>query len=78
MAHLDLVKWREDLKKDKAQLRQLLDQAKPILPPRDAKLAKLKELIGNKVRNPATDKDGHPNRKGSGVYRLCRYRPVSL
>lgn len=63
MAHLNVDKWLEDLKRDKEQLVLPYLFAKDITPDRDAKLAKLKELIAEKVKNPTTDKHGRPNRK---------------
>ena len=63
MAHLNVDKWLEDLKRDKEQLKSPYLSAKDITPDRDAKLAKLKELITEKVKHPTTDKRGQPNRK---------------
>ncbi len=63
MAHLNVDKWLEDLKRDKEQLELPYLFAKDITPDRDAKLAKLKELISEKVKHPTTDKHGQPNRK---------------
>ncbi len=63
MAHLDLVLWRQRLAEDRRQLTKLLNQARPITPERDAKLAILKERIAAKVNTPPVDKDGRFNRK---------------
>jgi hypothetical protein len=63
MAHLDLPAWRIHLKDDRAQLLELMTLADPITADRDAKLAKLKDLIATKVKSPPLDKDGRPNRK---------------
>ena len=63
MAHLNVDKWLEDLKRDKEQLELPYLFAKDITPDRDAKLAKLKELIAEKVKNPTTAKNDQPNRK---------------
>jgi SNF2 family DNA or RNA helicase len=63
MAHLDLAGWRAHLAEDRGQINALLSLANPIQPPRDAKLAKLKDRIAEKVRHPNVDKDGVPNRK---------------
>ena len=63
MAHLNIDTWLKDLKRDKEQLELPYLFAKDITPDRDAKLAKLKELIANKVKQPTTDKQGQPNRK---------------
>ena len=63
MAHLNVDKWLEDLKRDKEQLELPYLFAKDITPDRDAKLAKLKELIAEKVKHPITAKNDQPNRK---------------
>jgi len=63
MAHLDVETWLKDLKNDKEQLKKIYNSAQSISVQRDAKLAELKELIAEKVRNPTTNKQGQPNRK---------------
>ena len=63
MAHLDTEKWLEDLQRDREQLELPHLYAKDVTADRDAKLAKLKELIAQKVKQPTTDKKGRPNRK---------------
>ena len=63
MAHLDVDKWLLDLETDYQNLQTLAAQAKYIDPSRDKKLAQLKELIENKVKNPTTDKAGNLNHK---------------
>ena len=63
MAHLDVETWLADLQRDKEQLELPYLFAKDITPERDAKLAKLKELIAAKVKNPTIDQRGQPNRK---------------
>ena len=63
MAHLNVDKWLEDLKRDKEQLELPYLFAKDITPDRDAKLTKLKELIAEKVKHPTIAKNDQPNRK---------------
>jgi hypothetical protein len=63
LAHLDLGKWKRDLKQDKDQLGKLLKAAIQVTAERDAKLAALKSLIQDKVSNPTIDKPGKQNRK---------------
>ena len=63
MAHLNVECWLKDLERDREQLELPYLFAKDITADRDAKLAKLKELIAEKVKNPTTDKEGHPNPK---------------
>jgi superfamily II DNA or RNA helicase len=63
MAHLRVDDWLAALVKDKQQLSRLANDAKAIDESRDAKLAKLKELIEQKVRHPDTNSQGEENRK---------------
>ena len=63
MAHLDVERWLEDLKQDREQLEGPYRSAEKVSPVRDAKLAKLKELIAAKARNPSSTKTGKLNRK---------------
>ncbi len=52
MAHLDTERWLKDLKHDRDQLELPRLYAKDVTTNRDAKLAKLKELIAEKVNQP--------------------------
>jgi superfamily II DNA or RNA helicase len=63
LRHLRLHDWLKDLKKDKDQLRILLNAAQNVTPSTDAKLAELKKLIAAKVAKPTINKLGEPNRK---------------
>ncbi|MCI0520529.1 MAG: phospholipase D-like domain-containing protein [Chloroflexi bacterium] len=63
MAHLDLDRWLDDLRRDREQLHLLELSACEISAERDAKLAELKRLIADKVKQPTQDKQGQPNRK---------------
>jgi len=63
MAHLDVDLWLKDLAADKQQLSLLSDAAQAVDSTRDAKLAKLKELIEHKVRHPDRNNQGEENRK---------------
>lgn len=63
MEHLDVERWLTDLTRDKQQLSLLADNAKAVTPERDAKLARLKQLIQNKVDNPTQNRLGEANRK---------------
>ena len=63
MAHLDTERWLKDLQHDREQLELPHLYAKDVTVARDAKLAKLKELIAEKVKQPTKDKKGRPNRK---------------
>lgn len=63
MAHLDTERWLKDLQQDRDQLELPRLYAKDVTADRDAKLAKLKELIAKKIEQPTTDKKGIPNRK---------------
>jgi SNF2 family DNA or RNA helicase len=66
LEHLELdhgKNWLKDLKKDKDQLRILLNAAQNVTPETDAKLKELKKLIAAKVAKPTVNKFGHPNKK---------------
>jgi hypothetical protein len=52
---VDLIRWRQDLVEDRNRLDTLLAAAQQVDASRDAKLAKLKEMIAQKCRNPIND-----------------------
>ena len=52
LADLELERWLKDLKNDKEPLVDLYNNAISVTPERDAKLAELKKIIGDKVKNP--------------------------
>jgi SNF2 family DNA or RNA helicase len=49
---VDLIRWRQDLTEDQNILERLYAEAHQVGPSRDAKLAKLREIIIQKVKNP--------------------------
>lgn len=61
--HMDVDCWLKDLARDREQLQRLLNEASAVTVDRDAKLAKLRELIKEKSSNPTVNKDGKQNRK---------------
>ncbi|NCP81145.1 MAG: DEAD/DEAH box helicase family protein, partial [Rhodoferax sp.] len=63
MQHMDVDRWLADLAADKRQLALLAESAGGVTPQRDAKLAKLKKIIHDKVTQPSTNAHGQPNRK---------------
>jgi SNF2 family DNA or RNA helicase len=63
MAHMNLDEWLIDLHRDRDQLHSLELSAREITSDRDAKLADLKKIIEQKVKNPTIDKRGQPNKK---------------
>ncbi len=63
LAHMDYEKWKRDLSKDKDQLLPLYNAAHSVTIDRDAKLAQLKKIIENKIKNPTKNIDGIENRK---------------
>ena len=69
LAHLQIDKWKEELTKDLEQLTGIFIAAKKVTPERDEKLAKLKDLIENKIDNPINtlsclkSKETIPNKK---------------
>lgn len=62
-AHFDIELWLADLQEDRRQLQSVYEAAKTITVARDAKLAKLRELIEDKVHHPTFNKEDKPNRK---------------
>ncbi len=66
LEHMELDRgknWLKDLKKDKDQLRILLNAAQNVTPATDAKLKDLKKLIAAKVAKPTVNKLGQENKK---------------
>ncbi len=63
MVHLNTERWLTDLEHDREQLELPYLYAKDVTDDRDAKLAKLKQLIAEKVKQPTRNKKGRPNRK---------------
>ena len=63
LGHLNLPDWLLAVREDRAKLQNLYDHSKPVIPARDAKLARLREIITAKVNNPPENKDGKPVRK---------------
>ncbi len=49
---VDLVRWKQDLIEDRNRLSTLASAARQVSPARDAKLAKLREVIEHKCRHP--------------------------
>ncbi|MFC0167751.1 hypothetical protein ACFFKC_06625 [Pseudoduganella danionis] len=49
---VDRVRWRQDLQEDRNRLATLLSAAEQISADRDAKLAALRKLIGDKATQP--------------------------
>lgn len=60
---LDLVRWKNDLKRDKRILSNVLRQIETVTPDRDGKLAAIKHDIQNKIQNLTCDQDGKLNKK---------------
>ena len=63
LRELDLDRWRRDLVKDIEILRAAQERVAAITPERDGKLAEIKQVIVDKLNNPATDRDGRVIRK---------------
>jgi len=49
---IDRVRWRQDLQEDRDYLAALLDDARAVDALRDSKLARLKDVIAEKIRQP--------------------------
>lgn len=52
LAHVDRLRWQQDLNEDMNRLQALVTAAKAVVPTRDAKLAELKRRIAEKVNSP--------------------------
>ncbi len=63
LGHLNLPDWLLAVRQDRAQLQNLYDHSKPVVPARDAKLARVRELITQKATHPPENLDGKPVRK---------------
>ena len=53
LAHVDRLRWQQDLEEDMNRLQALVTAAKAVVPDRDAKLAELKGRIAGKVNSPS-------------------------
>src|SRR5690606_3436483 len=60
---LDLIRFKDDLVLDRNALNLIIKSAKKIIPSRDAKLDKLKEVISKKLQQPL-----NPNNKKVVVF----------
>lgn len=63
LKHLKLPEWLKAVRNDRTQLQYLLEKTEAVTVKRDGKLAKLKEFIETKVREPSTNRDGEKNKK---------------
>jgi superfamily II DNA or RNA helicase len=63
LAHIDRAKWKAALRRDRDRIAALASEARKVTPDRDAKLARLKEIICAKAEKPTTNRDGEANRK---------------
>ena len=63
LRELDLVRWKEDLRRDRATLRAAHGRIAAVTPQRDGKLHDIRQAIRHKAEHPSSDQDGKPNRK---------------
>ena len=63
LRELDLTRWKEDLRRDRAALRAAHGSIAAVTPERDGKLRELRQAIRHKAKHPPVDQDGRPNRK---------------
>ena len=63
LADLNLRDWKKELRQDKETLSAAFASVAQITPPRDGKLARLKQEIKDRAANPTTDRIGLENRK---------------
>ncbi|MDF9814175.1 helicase-related protein [Streptomyces sp. SPB162] len=55
LADIDRIRWRQELQQDRDTVAALLSEVKAVDVARDAKLARLKEFLRNKVEHPTND-----------------------
>ena len=63
LRELDVVRWRNDLQKDKDTLEAVQLQVAAITPDRDGKLREITQAVRYKATNPTLDRDNKPNHK---------------
>jgi superfamily II DNA or RNA helicase len=63
LGHLKLPEWLKEVRQDRVQLQFLLEKTAAVKPDRDGKLAELRTLIEQKVKEPTVNRDGKTNRK---------------
>lgn len=63
LAHLDREAWKAALLRDRSRIARLAEEARQIIPVRDAKLEKLREMILAKAACPTTNRNGESNCK---------------
>ena len=63
LGELDLETWQEDLRKDRSTFERIHREASQVGVERDAKLARLRQVLETKVTKPSLNKEGQPNRK---------------
>ncbi len=52
LGDVDMIRWKQDLNEDRKRLEYLLIEAQRVTPDRDAKLAALQKMVGEKVQRP--------------------------
>ena len=63
LGHIDVPAWRAAVGRDRGQLQDLLKMTAVVTVARDAKLARLREIVATKWTAPTTTVDGRENRK---------------
>jgi superfamily II DNA or RNA helicase len=63
LAHIDRAGWKAALLRDRERIVGLADAAGQVTPERDAKLAKLREIVRAKASEPSRNRKGEGNRK---------------
>ena len=63
LTHIDRTAWKAALTRDRERIAALAAEAREVTPARDAKLARLKDIIRAKASNPSVNRDGEANRK---------------
>lgn len=63
LAHVDRSAWQAALLRDRERVSGLAEEARHIVPQRDAKLQRLCEIIRTKAQVPSVNRNGEANRK---------------
>ena len=71
---VDRVRWRQDLIEDRNRLATLLSAARQVVPARDDKLDRLRELIAEQGPQPHQSRQPQDHR----LHRLRRHRRIPL
>ncbi len=63
LVHINRVAWKAALMRDRDRIAALASEARKVTPDRDAKLARLRDIVRAKATEPTINQDGEANRK---------------